>query len=76
MTEKQQEQADNGEIDEGKLGSLLSNIKLFVCMYVYDKLTKRNGIYNTLFHRALQFSSSSIQLLTKLLGYKPIIKNS
>lgn len=49
MTEKQQEQEDNGEIDEGKLGSLLSNIKLFVCMYLYDKLTKRNGIYNTLF---------------------------
>jgi hypothetical protein len=31
MTEKQQEQEDNGEIDEGKLGSLLSN--RIVCVY-------------------------------------------
>lgn len=34
MTEKQKEQEDNGEIDESKLGSLLSNIKLFVFLYV------------------------------------------
>jgi hypothetical protein len=37
MTEKQKEQEDNGEIDESKLDSLFSNIKLFLCfcMYVY-----------------------------------------
>jgi len=45
MTEKQQEQEDNGEIDEGKLGSFTLEQKIVLV----HKLTKRNDIYNTVF---------------------------
>lgn len=71
MTDKEQEQEENGMIDEGKLCLFAFFEKsvctrLYVCACVYINSTQRNHIFRVLIG-STQIFSGSLKLLIQLL---------